>query len=74
MVLNVTVTEAQGAGVITVFPCEAGRPTASNLNYLANTNVPNLVITKIGAGGVVCLFNSAATHLIVDVAGLLPWR
>jgi hypothetical protein len=72
VVLNVTVTEAQGAGVITVFPCEAGRPTASNLNYLANTNVPNLVISKIGVGGVVCLFNSAATHLIVDVGGYFP--
>lgn len=72
VVLNVTVTEAQGAGVITVFPCEAGRPTASNLNYVTNTNVPNMVITKIGVGGLVCLFNSAATHLIVDVAGYFP--
>jgi hypothetical protein len=69
VVLNVTVTEAQGTGVITVFPCEAGRPTASNLNYVSNTNVANMVITKIAAGGRVCLFNTAATHLVVDVTG-----
>lgn len=72
VVLNVTVTEAQGAGVITVFPCDAGRPTASNLNYVTNTNVPNMVIARIGVGGLVCLFNSAATQLIVDVTGYFP--
>lgn len=69
VVLNVTVTQAQGSGVITVFPCEAGRPTASNLNYVANTNVANMVIAKIGANGLVCVFNSASTDLVVDVAG-----
>jgi hypothetical protein len=72
VVLNVTVTESQGTGFITVYPCEAGRPTASNLNYVPNKNIPNMVIAKIGSGGLVCLFNSAATHLIVDVAGYFP--
>ena len=72
VVLNVTVTETTGAGFITVFPCGGGRPTASNLNYVAGQNTPNLVITKIGTGGMVCLFNGAATHLIVDVAGYFP--
>lgn len=72
VVLNVTVTETTGAGFITVFPCGGGRPTASNLNYLAGQTIPNLVISKIGVGGMVCLFNGAATHLIVDVAGYFP--
>jgi hypothetical protein len=72
VVLNVTVTQTTATGFITVFPCDAGRPTASNLNYIANRNIPNMVISRIGAGGLVCLFNSAPTHLIVDVAGYLP--
>jgi hypothetical protein len=72
VVLNVTVTQTTATGFITVFPCDADRPTASNLNYVANRNIPNLVISKIGAGGLVCLFNSAPTHLIVDVAGYFP--
>ena len=72
VVLNVTATEAQGSGFITVFPCEAGRPTASNLNYVANANVSNMVIAKVGTGGLVCLFNSAATNLVVDVTGDFP--
>ena len=33
VVLNVTVTGAQGSGFITVFPCGEALPTASNLNF-----------------------------------------
>ena len=40
VVLNVTVTEAQGDGFITVFPCGAAQPTASNLNYVAGADHP----------------------------------
>ncbi len=68
-VLNVTVTEATGPGFITVFPCGAATPKASNLNFVAGSTVPNNVITKIGDGGKVCLFASQATHLIVDIGG-----
>ncbi len=69
VVLNVTVTEAQAAGFVTVFPCGSPRPNASNLNYVAGSTVPNNVIAKIGAGGKVCLFTSNATHLLADVSG-----
>ena len=72
VVLNVTVTEPEGEGYITVFPCGAAQPTASNLNYVAGQSVPNLVFAKIGGSGNVCLFNGGATHLIVDVAGYFP--
>ena len=44
-------------------------PNASNLNYLTGDTVPNSVITGLGAAGAICIFTSAATHLIVDVAG-----
>ena len=68
-VLNVTVTEAAGPGFITVWPCGQAQPLASNLNYVAGSTIPNAVVTKIGQDGKVCLFNSAATHLIVDANG-----
>jgi trimeric autotransporter adhesin len=70
--LNVTATEGQGAGFITVFPCGEPRPTASNLNQLAGSTVPNAVIAKVGAAGKVCFFNQVATHLVVDVGGYFP--
>ena len=72
-VLNVTVTEAQGAGFATVFPCGVDRPNASSVNFVAGSTVANGVIAKLGAGGVnvgkVCVFVSQPTHVLVDVAG-----
>ena len=70
--LNVTSVGATGDGFVTVFPCGSDRPTASNLNFTANSVVPNAVIAKIGSSGTVCLFVSAATHLVVDVNGYFP--
>ena len=73
VVLNVTVTGAQGSGFITVFPCGEALPTASNLNFVTGDTVPNAVIVKLGAGGKVCLFAAeSATHLIADTNGYFP--
>ncbi len=72
VVLNVAVTETGAPGFVTVFPCGVQRPTASNVNYLAGQTVPNQVIAKVGAGGRVCIYTLAATHLLVDVSGSLP--
>ena len=48
----------------------AARPLASNLNYVPNQTVPNLVVVQVGAGGTVDLFNYAGSaHVIADVAG-----
>ncbi|MPY96092.1 MAG: S8 family serine peptidase [Acidimicrobiia bacterium] len=71
VVLNVTATETAAAGFVTVYPCGAARPNASNLNFEAGQTVPNLVVSKIGSGKV-CLFAAASTQLVVDVAAYLP--
>jgi len=72
VILNVTVTETQAPGFATVFPCGASIPTASNLNYGTGSTVANLVVSKIGDGGDVCVFTNQGTHLVVDVAGYFP--
>ena len=73
VVLNVTVTEPTAAGFVTVFPTGTVRPTASNLNFVAGQTTPNLVIAKVGAGGMVSLFNFVGrTQLIADVVGWFP--
>ncbi|HEX3622442.1 MAG TPA: right-handed parallel beta-helix repeat-containing protein [Acidimicrobiales bacterium] len=69
VVLNVTVTDATGAGYVTAWPAGDARPLASNLNYRPARTVANLVTVKVGVGGVVDLYASAATHLVADVAG-----
>ena len=70
--LNVTVAEPIGSGFVTVYPCGAAQPLASNLNYTAGAVVPNAVLAKVGTGGKVCLFVSNGTQLIVDVNGYFP--
>lgn len=71
VVLNVTATETQGPGFVTAYPCGVPRPNASNLNYLTNQTVPNLVVSKVADNGTVCVFTKAGAHLVVDVAGAL---
>jgi hypothetical protein len=70
-VLNVTAVQAVSPGFITVYPCGAPVPTASNLNFKAGSTVAGAVIAHIPASGKVCLFNYGATQLIVDVNGFL---
>ena len=76
-VLNVTVTGASGDGYVTVWPCAAGavaadRPLASNVNFGAGSTVANVVVSRLGAGGRVCVFVLSAAHLVVDVTGFEP--
>ena len=72
VVMNVTVTNPVGPGYVTVWPCGAPQPLASNLNYVAGQNVPNLTISRLGSGGQVCLYSLVGTDLVADVAGYFP--
>lgn len=70
VMMNVTVDKTTGPSFLTVFPAGAPQPTASNLNWVANTTIPNLVTVKIGAGGQVSIFNqNGKVQVIADVAG-----
>jgi hypothetical protein len=44
---------------------------ASNINFVAGQTIANAVIAKTGHFGV-CIYSSATTHLVVDVAGYYP--
>ena len=72
IVLNVTVTDPQAPGFATVFPCGSAIPNASNVNYDVGATVANLIASKIGDGGAVCVYTSQGIDLIVDVAGYFP--
>ena len=68
--LNVTVTEAAGAGFVTVFPGGTTRPATSNLNAtFAGETVANAVVSKLGAGRTIALYSQPSAHLVVDVTG-----
>ena len=57
-------------GYVTVYPCEQGRPEASNINYVAGQVVPNLVTVQVDPSGQVCFYTLAATDLLADLAGV----
>jgi subtilisin family serine protease len=74
-VVNVTVTDAQGDGFLTVFPADSGgacgSPTpTSNLNFRRGMTRANLAYATLG-GGALCVYTSVPAHVIVDVTGYL---
>ncbi len=70
VVLNVTATEAGGAGYVTVFPTGGTMPVASALNLAESGHTaPNLVTVPVGTEGRVSFFTQSGAHLLADVAG-----
>ncbi|MGE0879773.1 MAG: FG-GAP repeat domain-containing protein [Acidimicrobiia bacterium] len=69
VILNVTATEPDADGYLTVYPCGQAAPEASNLNYLAGQSVPNQVVVPVGSDGRVCVYTMTAVHVIADIAG-----
>ncbi len=69
VVLNVTATDAQASGYLTVYPFNVGLPPSSNVNFVAGQSIPNVVVSGVSPDGRVKIFASASTHVIVDVAG-----
>jgi hypothetical protein len=67
--MNVTVTEANGPGYVTVYPCGRPRPLVSNVNFVHGVDVANLVTVRIGDGGQVCFFASESTQVVADIQG-----
>lgn len=72
VLLNMTAVYPDGPGFLTVYPCGAALPTASNVNYRAGDVVANSVLAPVGADGEVCVYSHATTHLVVDVVGHVP--
>jgi hypothetical protein len=67
--LNLAVTAGRAPGFLAAFPCDRGLPTVANLNYVSHQTVSAAAIVPLDGSGKVCVFNSTATQLIVDVMG-----
>ena len=72
VVLNLTSVGARAAGYLTAYPAGAARTSASTLNFSTGTAQANSVVVKVGEGGKVRLYGSAATDVLVDVQGWFP--
>ncbi|MFI2612010.1 right-handed parallel beta-helix repeat-containing protein [Kitasatospora sp. NPDC018619] len=68
--MNVTVTDPEQDGHLTVYPHGGKAPDASNLNWTAGRTIPNLVTVPVKDGRVSFYNASGGTvHLIADLAG-----
>lgn len=70
--INLTITEPSGSGHASVMPCDTTNPSTSTLNYAAGATIANAVVAKLSAGGRLCIYTFASTHLVVDVTGYFP--
>ena len=73
VILKVTAADpTANNGFLTVWPSGGGAtpPNVSNLNFNAGMNIPNLVITQIGADGKINIYNAfGSTQVLVDILG-----
>ncbi len=71
--LNVTVTNPETGGYLTIYPCNAQRPDASNLNFDAGVTIPNLAVAALDRSGRTCVYSTAKTDLVIDVSGSMAY-
>ncbi|MGD9995915.1 MAG: DUF4394 domain-containing protein [Ilumatobacteraceae bacterium] len=69
VVLNLTATEANDDGFITIFPSGTPRPLASSTNVSEDGTKATLTSAKLGVDGKVNIFVQSRAHLIIDVFG-----
>jgi len=70
VVINLTATEPTSGSYLTAFPTGTAVPLASNLNFGPGQTIPNLVVVKLGTGGMFSVYNAQGnTHVIADVVG-----
>ena len=71
VLFNITVTNATAPGYLVAYPCSSSVPPTSSVNYAPSVTSMNLVAVPTGGDGTVCIWSSATTDVLVDVAGNL---
>jgi hypothetical protein len=68
---NLTIARPGQSGYATVYPCAAGRPETSNINYRAGQTIANAVIVQPDADGMLCVYTSTAAEVVFDLLGTM---
>jgi hypothetical protein len=64
---NLTIVHAQQSGYATVYPCAAGRPETSNINYRVGTTIANAVIVEPDAASMLCVYTNTPAEVVFDL-------
>lgn len=67
--LNITAVSPRTAGYLTAYPCGGTMPIVSNLNFVPDQTIASAAIVPVGIDGKVCVYQSADSHVIVDLNG-----
>jgi len=69
--MNVTAVNPSATSFLTIWPADAAKPLASNLNWTAGAPAtPNKVDVKLSADGKISLFNNGGTvDVLADIVG-----
>ncbi|MEO1059551.1 MAG: hypothetical protein AAFY28_21820, partial [Actinomycetota bacterium] len=70
LIANVTITQPQGRGFATIYPC-GEQPNASTLNYADGQTIPNGATIGLSPTGTICIFTLRTAHVIIDATGYL---
>lgn len=65
---NFVATHPDAHGFLTAYPCTEDRPEVSLLNYEPGQTIANQSVVPLSKG-VMCLYSSAATDVVIDVNG-----
>jgi hypothetical protein len=68
-VMNATMVPPGVFGFLTLFPSGVTRPTVSTLNAIDGALTSNAALLPAGPGGVIRVYTSDATHMLLDVSG-----
>lgn len=71
VVVNVIVTEAEGDGYVTLYPCGDDVPNSSAVNYTSAGESTNMVVVDLSSTGEICVFALTPAHVVVDLFGVL---
>ena len=71
VVVNVVVTQADGPGYVTLYPCGGAVPNSSAVNYDGNGESTNMVVVDLSTTGEICVFALTPAHVVVDLFGVL---
>jgi hypothetical protein len=72
-VINLTVTETEGAGFVAVFPANVGWPGTSSINWSApDQNIANAVLTAVDDTSRIRIRGGVnRTQVVIDLVGYL---
>jgi hypothetical protein len=67
--VNLTAVSPVGPGFLSAYPCDAGAPATSNVNFVAGQTRPNQAVVALDAGYNLCVLRSTPTEVLVDLQG-----